>query len=227
MKPKEAVLEYVNSLSPYQWVTYLSYIIQPNSRLPQATRVDLTQSCVGQGRCATVAGFEEAFDEVSRYVDRLCDLKMNFEVKPSLDVERAVLRDSIERGVLLVIKDLDNLSQGLLEEYLSVRRYRVSGSLDVSTDYGLIIYGKVPRRTKYGNPEAATYNKLGRGVYRLLQGQRKAFGFHIVTPDDLSKQVKPKLEPESDYSDSYLVSSYFSRYKERFILDTGIKSIWR
>lgn len=161
------------------------------------------------------------------YVNRLCDLKINFEVIPSLEATRSKLRDAIERELLMVINDLDDLSKGFLDEYLSVRRYRVSGSLDVNANYGLIIYGKVPRRTKYGNPEAATYNKLGRAVYKLLEQQRRAFGFHIVKPEDLQKQRKPRIEPESPYSDSYLLSSYFSKYREKFIVDTGIKSIWR
>ncbi len=227
MKPKEQVLEFIDSLSPYQWRTYLSYVIMPKSQLPGEVRVELTNACIGGGRCATIACFEEVLDEVKQYVDRLCDLKMTFEVVPSSEATLAKLRDAVGRNLLLVVKDLDNLSAGLFQEYLSLSRYRASGSLDVSSNYGLIVYGEAPRRTRYGNPEAATYNRLGRGIYRLLTEHKKALGFHIVTPDLLSRQRKPVLDPESPYSDGYLVNSFFSRYKEKFIVDTGIKSIWR
>jgi hypothetical protein len=227
MKPKREVLQFIDSLSPYQWRTYLSYIIQPTSKLPDGIRVDLINASLGEGRCSVVACFEEAFDEVKRYVDRVCDLKMNFEVVPSSQATLARLRDAIERKLLLVVGDLENLSGDLLQEYLSLSRYRVSGSLGVSSDYGMIIFGGVVRRTKYGNPEAATYNKLGRGVYNLLREQGKAFGFHMVFPDHLEKQRKPVLEPAPPFSDAYLVSSFFSRYKEKFIVDTGIQSLWR
>ncbi len=227
MRPKEKVLEYIDSLSPYQWRTYLSYIVFPKSMLPEDVRVALTNACVGEGRCAIIGCFEEASDEVRNYVNRLCDLKMSFEVVSSTEATLSKLRNVIERKLLLVVRDLENLSGDLLQEYLSVSRYRVSGSLGVSSNYGLIIYGQVPRRTKYGNPEAATYNKLGRHVYNMLKDQRKAFEFHIIYPDLLGKQRKPVLEPEPPFSDSYLVNSFFSRYKEKFIVDTGVQSIWR
>ena len=227
MKPKDQVLEYIDSLSPYQWRTYLSYIIMPRTTLPDAVRVDLTHAAIGEGRCAVVPSFEEGFEEVKRYVDRLCDLKMNFEVVSSGEATMAKLRDAVGRKLLLVVNDLDDLKAGFFQEYLSLSRYRASGSLDVSSKYGLIIFGPVPRRTKFGNTEAATYNKLGRGLYRLLTEHKKAFGYHMVTPDILERQSKPTLEPESPYSDAYLVNSFFSRYKEKFIVDTGIKSIWR
>jgi hypothetical protein len=227
LRPKEQVLEFIDSLSLYQWRTYLSYVIQPNTQLPEKVRFDLINACIGEGRCATIACFEEAFDEVKRYVDRLCDLKMTFEVVPGRQATLAKLRYAVENKLLLVVKDFDDLDPSLYDEYLSVSRYRASGSLGVSSNYGLIVYGNVPRRTKYGNPEAATYNKLGRGLYRLLDGHRKVMGFHIVTPDLLAKQRKPVLDPEPPYSDAYLVTSFFSRYKEKFIVDTGIKSIWR
>jgi hypothetical protein len=227
LKPKEQVLEFIDSLSPYQWRTYLSYVILPRTRLPEGVRVDLLNAGMGEARSATIACFEEAHDEVKAYVDRLCDLKMSFEVVPSSRADLAKLRNAIASKHLLVVNDLDDLSLGLYQEYISLGRYRASGSLDVSSKYGLIIYGAVPRRTKYGNPEAATYNRLGRGLYRLLTEQRKALGFHILTPEDLAPQRKPVLDPESPFSDAYLVSSFFSRYKEKFIVDTGIKSLWR
>ncbi len=227
LKPKDRVLEFIDTLSPYQWRTYLSYILMPRSKLPEPVRVDLANAAIGEGRCATVACFEEAFEEVKAYVNRLCDLKMSFDLVPSSQVDLARLRGAIGRELILVIRDMDHLSPGIFEEYLSLSRYRASGSLGVSPKYGLVVYGMIPRRTKYGNPEAAAYNKLGRGLYRLLTQQRKALGFHIVRPEDLGTQSKPILDPESPYSDSYLVNSFFSRYKEKFIVDTGIKSVWR
>jgi hypothetical protein len=227
LKPKEQVLEYIDSLSPYQWRTYLSYIIQPKSLLPETIRVDLAHAAIGEGRCAILPSFEEGYEEVKSYVDRLCDLKMNFEVITSGEATLPKLRDAISRKLLLVIKDLDDLKPSFFQEYLSLSRYRASGSLDLSANYGLILFGQMVRRTKFGNPEAATYNKLGRGLYRSLTEHKKAFGYHMVTPDLLERQRKPSLEPESPYSDSYLVNSFFSKYKEKFIVDTGIKSIWR
>jgi len=227
MRPKEKVLEFIDSLSPYQWRTYLSYIIMPQSTLPENVRVDLVTASLGEGRCATIACFEDAFPQIKAYVDRLCDLKMSFDLIPSSEATLSKLRSAIQRELLLVVRDMEGLSQDFLQEYLSVSRYRVSGSLGVSSNYGLIIYGNIPRRTRYGNPEAATYNKLGRAVFNLLKGQRKAFGFHILSPDLLAKQRKPILDPEPPFSDAYLLSSFFSRYKEKFIVDTGIKSIWR
>jgi len=227
LKPKEQVLEYIDSLSHYQWRTYLSYIIQPRSQLPEPVRVDMVHAAIGEGRCAVVPSFEEGYEEVRNYAERLCDLKMNFELISSTEATLAKLRDAVGRKLLLVVKDLDDLKSGFFEEYLSLSRYRASGSLDLSANYGLVIFGRVVRRTKFGNPEAATYNKLGRGLYRSLTEHRKAFGYHMVTPDVLERQKKPSLEPESPYSDSYLVNSFFSKYKEKFIVDTGIKSIWR
>jgi len=227
LKPKEEVLQFIDSLSPYQWRSYLSYILRPSSRLPEPVRMDITSAAIGEGRCAVLSCFEEAYDEVDAYVGRVCDLKTRFEVVPSNQATLARLRDAVARETLLVVNDLDQLSQGFLQEYISLARFRVAGALGVSSNYGLIIYGKVPRRTRYGNPEAATYNKLGRAVYRMLEEQKRAFGFHIVTPDLLGPQRRPVLDPPSPYSDAYLVSSFFSRYREKFIVDTGIKSIWR
>ncbi len=225
--PKDQVLQFIDSLSPLQWRTCLSYIILPASRLPDVIRIDLTAAFLNEGRCAVIACFEEALEEVRNYVGRLCDLKSKFETIPSSEATLAKLRGTIERQIVLVIKDLDSISGAFLQEYLSLNRYRTSGSLGVTNDYGVIAYGPILRRTRYGNPEAATYNKLGRAIFKTLQDQRRAFGFHIVTPEMLAKQSKPVLEPESPYSDSYLVTSFFSRYRESFIVDTGIKSIWR
>ncbi len=115
----------------------------------------------------------------------------------------------------------------LLQEYVSFTRYRTAGSLGVSSKHGLLIYGRILRRTRYGNPEAATYNKLGRAVFNMVHDQKRSLGFHIVSPESLASQAKPVLEPESPFPDSYLVTSFFSRYRESLILDKGIRSVWK
>jgi len=227
LRPKEQVLEFIDSLSTHQWRTYLSYIVMPSSKLPESVRVDITGAFLGEGRCAIIACFEDACQEVESYVRRLCDLKSGHVLVSSGQATLAKLRDAIQREMVLIVKDLDRMVYDLLQEYVSLTRYRTAGSLGVSSKHGLLIYGRIVRRTRYGNPEAATYNKLGRAVFKMVQEQKRSLGFHIVTPESLASQVKPVLEPESPFPDSYLVTSFFSRYREGLILDKGIRSVWK
>jgi len=226
MRPKEKALEFIDSLSTHQWKTYLSYIIMPSSKLPEPVRVDVTGTFLGEGKCAIIACFEDACQELESYIRRLCDLKPDHEVVSSSDATLGRFRSAVEREKVLIVKDLNPGLHDLLQEYLSLTRYRTAGSLGVSPRHGLLIYGSVVRRTKYGNAEAAIYNKLGRAVFRMVQEQRRLLGFHVVTPESLSVQPKPILEPESPFPDSYLVTSFFSRYRGSFISDKGIRSIW-
>jgi len=50
LKPKEQVLEFIDSLSTHQWRTYLSYIVMPSSKLPELVRVDIAGAFLGEGR---------------------------------------------------------------------------------------------------------------------------------------------------------------------------------
>jgi len=92
----------------------------PKSRLPEPVRVDLTNAAIGEGRCATAACFEEAFDEAKAYVNRLCDLKMSFDLASSSQVDLARLRNAIGRELILVIRDMDHLSSGIFQKISQV-----------------------------------------------------------------------------------------------------------